>query len=398
MDFNKVRNLLQRYHQGVCSPEEITLVEQWYDQLVKTGEASFSEQEMNKLQQTIESHLMQQIATPVQRPPHDLSDNEPAVLPLVHRIPFIRPLRWAAAASILLTLGISSYFLFNKTVSAPANTTQSITVINDVQAPTSNRATITLANGQQIALDDIANGQLATQANVKIIKSANDEISYQTVADIPKDIPNNILSNPRGSKVVSMTLSDGTRVWLNAGSSLTYPVAFTGKERIVSITGEAYFEVAKNKDMPFSVKKDALTIQVLGTHFNVNAYEDESAARVTLFEGAVNVTQGGYKALLKPAQQVLLYNGSGKIVNDVDISEVMAWKDGLFIFKGEDINTIMRQIARWYDVDVQYEKPVSEKFYLKMDRRTNVSNVFKILEATGGVHFSINEKKIMVRP
>jgi transmembrane sensor len=288
-----------------------------------------------------------------------------------------------------------------------SQTKTNIQINHDVAPPNSVNAVLTLANGQQIILDSAQHGQLATQANIKIIKSANNEISYQTAPGATKDIPNNTLTNPRGSKVATLTLTDGTRVWLNAGSSLTFPVAFTGKERTVSLTGEIYFEVAPRRlpsgqTMPFTVHfpssgKEGI-IQVLGTHFNVNAYEDEATSKVTLLEGAVNISMGSDKILLKPEQQALLYNRNSKVLNRVDINEVMAWKNGLFIFKGEDINTIMRQIERWYDVEVQYEKPVTEKFYLKMDRRTSVSNVFRILESTGGVHFKINGKKILVRP
>lgn len=325
----------------------------------------------------------------------------------------LRRLKWqhiAVAASFIGVLGTGAYLLI-RTLSITqlknSQTKTNIQINHDVAPPNSVNAVLTLANGQQIILDSAQHGQLATQANIKIIKSANNEISYQTAPGATKDIPNNTLTNPRGSKVATLTLADGTRVWLNAGSSLTFPVAFTGKERTVSLTGEIYFEVASlrlpsGQTMPFKVHFPSAgkegTIQVLGTHFNVNAYKDEATAKVTLLEGAVNISRGSDKILLKPEQQALLYNSNSKVLNRVDINEVMAWKNGLFIFKGEDINTIMRQIERWYNVEVQYEKPVTEKFYLKMDRRTSVSNVFRILESTGGVHFRINGKKILVRP
>ncbi|KIC95908.1 FecR family protein [Flavihumibacter solisilvae] len=383
MDFNQARELLQRYRNGKCSQEEIQLIEQWYDQLVESGEAQIDGQQAEELQQAGENRLLEQI--------NAQQDSAPA------SIRQFRPIRWAAAAAIIFALGTGSYFLLHKTKSPTIETAPAVAAVTDIKAPESNRATITLANGQQVYLDESGDGELATQGNVKILRSANGDISYQASRH-SNEIHYNTLNNPRGSKVASITLADGTRVWLNSGSTLTFPAAFTGRERKVSVTGEAYFEVAKDKYKPFFVTKDAVTIQVLGTHFNVNAYDDESTNSITLLEGKVKVSHGAKDLLLEPGQQAQVSANSSKVINDADLNEVMAWKDGLFIFKGEDIQTIMRQLARWYNVDVEFEKEVKEKFYVKMDRNTNVSNVFKILETTGGVHFKINGNKIMVKP
>jgi transmembrane sensor len=304
--------------------------------------------------------------------------------------------RWAAAAAVLLILTGGYFYLNNK--NANPNTVAQTPTPMDVEAPQSNRAAITLAGGHKIYLDSAAKGILVSQGNVKLFKLADGEITYSgsnTAAEY------NTLTNPRGSRPVAMTLTDGTKVWLNAGSSLTYPVAFTGKERNVEITCEAYFEVTHNTGMPFTVKKlgDDASILVLGTHFNVNAYDDEAAMKITLLEGAVKVSKGTNSSLLKPGQQAELRDGSIRLINDADMDEVMAWKNGKFQF-GEKtgIETIMRQVARWYDVDTEYRGKVNNHFWGSISRNVNVSQVLKMLETTGAVHFKIEGRKVIVMP
>jgi transmembrane sensor len=307
-------------------------------------------------------------------------------------------LRWASVAAAIL-ISFSTYFYFSNKNEKPAVIAH---VPTDVKAPQTNRATITLSGGQNIFLDSAANGQLALQNNIKLIKTSEGKISYngsqpgQTAALIY-----NTLTNPKGSKVIDMELADGTHVWLNAGSSLTYPVAFAGHERNVEITGEAYFEVTHNAAMPFTVKKlhDDAKVQVLGTHFNVNAYDDETSIRITLLEGSVKVSKGNHMSLIKPGQQAAISNKEIKINNDIDLEEVMAWKNGKFQFgDASDIATIMRQISRWYDVDVEYQGNISEHIGGSIPRDVNASQVFKMLETTGTVKFKIEGRKVTVMP
>jgi ferric-dicitrate binding protein FerR (iron transport regulator) len=236
-----------------------------------------------------------------------------------------------------------------------------------------------------------------------VVKLANGEIAYKGNSE---NIEYNTLSNPRGSKVISLILADGSKIWLNAGSTLKYPTAFAGNERKVEVTGEAYFEVAHVSSlggrpgtaMPFIVTKGETSVRVLGTHFNVSAYDDEKSLDVTLLEGSVKVSNGDENVLIAPGQQAALQDSRLTIHNNVDIEEVMAWKNGLFSYKGADVETIMRQVSRWYNVDVVFEEPVTEKFYAQVSRNTNVSKLLKMLEATRAVHFSINGKTIAVRP
>jgi ferric-dicitrate binding protein FerR (iron transport regulator) len=202
-------------------------------------------------------------------------------------------------------------------------------------------------------------------------------------------------------------LPDGSKVWLNAASSLRFPTGFAGHERKVELVGEAYFEVAKNAAMPFKVTVKPLPgntasapmeVEVLGTEFNINAYGDETDRRTTLIQGSVKITAGSGQSLLQPGQQARVNTGGLQIMPGVDTDEVIAWKNGLFQFKEANIQSIMRQVSRWYDVEVEYNGNVNQLFFGKIPRRVPVSTVLKILESTGWAHFTIEGKKITVAP
>ena len=310
----------------------------------------------------------------------------------------------AVAASIIFALGIVSYFIINNKTTKPPQIVATV-VSNDVKAPNASKAIITLANGQQLILDSAGNGTLAMQGNISVVKKEDGQLVYETSNNSSKstEISYNTLTNPRGSKVINLTLSDGSKVWLNAESSLRYPTAFMGNERKVEITGEAYFEVAHNAVMPFKVKKDDAEITVLGTHFDVNAYNDEATLKVTLLEGSVKVSKGSISKMIKPGEQAIAITpstGSGgqlTINNNVDIEEVMAWKNGKFNFHNADLETIMRQMARWYNVDVIYNDSIKDHYTVDVSRDVPVSQLFKFIEMSGGVHFEIDGKKIIVK-
>lgn len=316
----------------------------------------------------------------------------------VHRIHF-RRLRWWAAAAILV-LGIGGYFLLFNNGGKKQDEIVTIEPAKDVKAPETNRATIQLANGEIVYLDSANNGELAVQGNIKLVKLANGQVAYQTASgEIVKELQYNTLSNPRGSKVIDMTFADGSRVWLNAGSSVTYPIAFVGNERKVTITGEAYFEITHDQSKPFRVSKDGTTIEVLGTHFNVNAYDDEEAIRVTLLEGAVKVTTDQRSLTIKPNQQAIVSNTNISLNTNVDVEQVMAWKNGKFDFgEGMSVQEIMRQVARWYDVEVVYNGPSNQQFWGSVSREVNVSKVLEKFELTGRIKFKVENKKIIVNP
>lgn len=320
--------------------------------------------------------------------------NSQNIQPIVRKI---RWTRWVAAAAMLLLFG-TGYYFFNLTYHEER---RELTIIDqskqtDIAPPNTVNAVLTLSNGQKIILDSTGNGMVAMQGSVNVTKLADGQIAYSGTS---KEIQYNTLTNPKGSKVINLMLADGTRVWLNTASSLRYPTAFAGKERKVEVTGEAYLEVAHNRDKPFIVSKGSTNIKVLGTHFNVNAYDDESSLNVTLLEGSVSVMAAGsgQSKVIKPGQQAQVNKkGAIELTNSIDLSEVTAWKNGLFSFKAADIKSVMRQVARWYDVQVVFEKDIPEKFYAEVPTSTSVSALLNMLEATKAVKFKIQGKTINV--
>ncbi len=264
-----------------------------------------------------------------------------------HRV-FFMPRRWWAAAAVLIVLGTATWFLIPKSIDK-----RQVAVVTDIKPPASNRATIKLASGEIVYLDSAGKGAIATQDKVILTKLGDGSIAYKEKGN-STTVQYNTLSNPRGSKLIDMTLADGSRVWLNAGSTITYPVAFVGDERKVTVTGEAYFEVTHNAAMPFKVSKGETEVTVLGTHFNVNAYDDEGDIKVTLLEGSVRVAQGSQTKMLKPGQQAVVKATQITLDENADTEMVMAWKNGLFLFKETDMASMLRQVGRWYDVEIVF--------------------------------------------
>lgn len=265
--------------------------------------------------------------------------------------------------------------------------------------PGGNKAVLILADGRQITLDTADNGTIARQGNVQVIKLDSGQLAYNhSGAGKGGAAGYNTLATPKGGQF-RITLPDGTKVWLNAASTLRFPNAFAGAERVVQLTGEAYFEVAKNAYMPFRVKVNDMAVQVLGTHFNVMAYPDEPGIRTTLLEGAVKVQHGAHTMQLVPGQQARLGpSGDFTMQNNVDVEEVVAWKNGYFHFNHESLQGVMRQIGRWYDAEIAYEGEIAPRqFGGKIERSSSVTEVLKILELSK-VHYRIEGKKIIVMP
>jgi len=301
--------------------------------------------------------------------------------------------RLAVAASIALMLATGAYVLFmNKPGQQTAKTETHGQFKNDVAPPT-NKATLTLASGKVIVLDSTGNGSLAAQGAGNASKENDLELVYDSNATA---VEYHTLSIPRGSRPMQLQLADGSQVWLNAASSITYPTVFTGTERKITMTGEAYFEVAHNAAKPFIVSKNEVSVQVLGTHFNVNAYDDEADIKVTLLEGSVKAANNNNSIIIKPGEQAVLTAGEIKAMS-VDIDEVMAWKNGIFNFNRQDITGIMRQLSRWYDAEIIYQGDKPEDLFSGIIKRNNnISQVLKLLEQTNRVHFKIEDRKIIV--
>jgi len=323
------------------------------------------------------------------------------IIPLdAKKIPFFKSKKYLsiAAACVLILLSSLLYLYINKPQPVQNVTALKAPVLhNEVAAPDKTKAILTLADGSVIYLDSAGSGTLVADANVNVQKSANGTIVYHADSAIIPVVTYNTLSLPRGSKPVNLVLADGSLVWLNAGSSITFPTAFAGTERRVSMTGEAYFEIVRIENKPFHVTAGNALVRVLGTHFNVNSYADELETKVTLLEGKVNVEMGAARGVLKPGQQATLRNDNIKVLDDVDVDEVMAWKNGQFYFGGTDIKTIMRQIEKYYDVQVEYRDEIPYQFVAKISRDVNVSELLRRLELTGLVHFDIRDRKIIVR-
>ncbi len=302
-------------------------------------------------------------------------------------------LKMSAAAAVII-MGLFFWFAKTDKKELAQTVVKPIEHNNDV-LPGGDKAILTLANGTTIVLNDAQDGQLAQQGTTKIIK-IDGMIAYGTSGQ-SSEVLYNTISTPNGGQY-QIALPDGTLVWLNAASSLHFPTAFVGKDRRVEITGEAYFEVAKDASKPFIVAVNKAEIQVLGTHFNVMAYKDEEAVKTTLLEGAVNFISGTNSNPLKPGQQAqLLNNGQTKVLNGVDVEEVIAWKNGLFRFESSDLQTVLRQLARWYDVEMIFRSNnFSEPFHVEISRNTNLSNVLKALQLSGGAKFRIEGKKVIV--
>jgi len=263
-------------------------------------------------------------------------------------------------------------------------------------APGGNKAVLTLADGSSIKLDTTTEGVLARQAGILVQKVAEGSISYKEGRTAVETSLMNTMSTPRGGQY-QLTLSDGTKVWLNAASSITFPTAFTGKDRKVFVTGEAYFEVAKNPSKPFKVLlKDGVELNVIGTHFNVNAYSDETSVNTTLIEGALNVNISEQSQRLLPGEQVQVSQTNIRLLKEIDVEQVMAWKNGAFSFKKDNLHAVLRQISRWYDVEVVYDKDVPERVFSgKMGRNLALSQILKFLKDIN-VNLKQEGKKIIV--
>lgn len=297
---------------------------------------------------------------------------------------------WAAAATFLLAGGSIVWTL------RPGQHRQAGVVQQTTLQPGGNKAVLQLSNGQEIILDNLANGHVAVQGGVTIIKADSGAIAYTGTVN---NVQFHTLSTPRGGQF-QLTLPDGSKVWLNSASSIRYPTAFTGNERTVEMTGEGYFEIVPDAAKPFTVKAGRLDVHVLGTGFNIMAYANENAIRTTLVSGSVKVTAGGVSTVLKPGRQASLPAGGQVFTTSTpDLAEVLAWKNGQFRFNRTGIRNIMRQVERWYDVDVSYEGNVDNiEFQGILSRKVSAEALLQTLEATGEVHFKIAGDHISVIP
>jgi transmembrane sensor len=392
MDKQAFLRMLDKYQDGTASPTEKTLIEEYYRRLEMAGTTELSAEEEIALRQAMYKNItagMVERETPVvsiRRKNYSLA---------------------AAAALLLFAIGAGSYYwLFKEQTNQPRNNETAKAKHHDLP-PGTDAATLTLADGHTIVLDS-ASGTISKQGGATVI-NLNGQVSYAKAGDKNEQVQvvYNTITTARGNQY-PLILADGSKVWLNSASSLRFPTAFTGDTREVELDGEGYFEVAtlrlrSGQKMPFHVKTNTQDIEVLGTHFNVNAYKDEETIKTTLLEGRVKVRRGQQaegrdeSIVLKPGEQAVLKGNSPLTIDhSPDLDQVMAWKNGWFEFDKTDIKTIMRQISRWYDVDVRYEvKPDNETYGGRISRNLNLSNILKMLE-TYGVHYRLENKTLTV--
>ena len=370
MEQNHLKELLDKYAAGQCTEQELALLESWYLNLNNNNRSELSEDELQQAEHRMWTGL-------------NVKTN-----PKTH----IVWLRMAVAASILLLLSFGTYVLFLQ--KEPLKEQYSRDFKNDVN-PGGNAATLTLSNGKIVVLDTKVNGKLATEGNMEIVKLAGGKINYRLIKGTGSEpMENTLVTHPK--EQFQLSLADGTNVWLNASSSIKYPTDFTGKYREVTVTGEAYFEVAHQASHPFRVISSGQTIEVLGTHFNVNTYPDEPTINTTLLQGSVKVINGSSFKIIKPGEQAVLKDGE-LVVNRANSEEAIAWKNGYFRFNQERIESIMRKLSRWYNIDVEFDGPVpDDQFSGTISRFKNISAVLKALEYYQTVHFKIEGRRVIV--
>lgn len=384
-----LKKAVDNYLSGIATPLEKQQVNDWF--------RSFNDDEVEVPSEVPDQWLKLRedmragIEASIQR-------QEPLAKPA--RVRLLSVYRWVAAAGIAL-LVCGSYFYFSQqspSVDAAKISGNTHLQLNDVP-PGGSKAVLTLADGSTIVLDSAKNGTLIRQGTVDISKPEDGQLAYNTGAPGAKEVLYNVIATPRGGEY-ALQLADGSKVWINAASSLRFPTAFNGDERRVELTGEAYFEVAGDPGKPFKVIVNGIEVAVLGTHFNINAYTDESSIRTTLVEGAVKVTGEHQSLLLSPGQQAQVDKaGEMILIKKANLDVATAWKNGRFEFEDNSITSVMQQIQRWYNVAVVYDGKIPDiRFSGAISRQENVSKVLSMLELTHLVRFRMENNTIHIIP
>lgn len=371
--------LLERYEAGTCTPQEKALIEKWF--AARQGASGWqweNEEERLQVQQMMRSYITARI------------------FPDKRKTGRVRLIKGLSVAAAVLLCCMAAAWLFR----ARHTSVQPGAYVQQAVKPGSHAALLTLANGAEIHLDDAKEGVLFDDNGIKVSKQANGQLRYD-IAALPGGQAadaggNNTISIPRGGQY-QLTLPDGTVVQLNSATSLTWPAAFNNRERIVYLSGEAYFDVTKNSSKPFKVMARGTEVLATGTQFNIAAYQDETLVLTTLVEGGVNVTAGNAMVSLKPGQQAITANSGPIQKKNVDTDLALAWTQGNFLFEDQDIRSIMRSVARWYNVEVNYEGiPDMRTFGGTYTRSKGLEELLQHLESLSNVRFRINKNKVTV--
>lgn len=373
----ELQKIIERYVSGKATADEVSFIEEYYTYLRKNENIldSVDQKEIDALEERNFKLIQSRISTPKK----------------IYLLPFFR---YAAAAIIIIFISGSLYFALNKVKLTTNNDLSKIQNLDIL--PGTDKAILTLSDGSKVVLDNQSAANISDHDGLKISKTTNGQLIYTILNhDLgdKKTISYNTIQTPKGGQY-QIILPDGTKVWLNAASSLKYPEVFIGNERKVELTGEAYFEVAKNKAKPFHVKSGSQDLEVLGTHFNVNSYLDERTIKTTLIEGSVKVSNNKSFKILKPGEQSIAgvsENSIIQLVSNVDTDDETAWKNGLFQFSNEELKTILNQLERWYDLKIDYSSVPNKRYNGMVPRKAKLSEVLKMLELTGNIKFEIEE-------
>lgn len=375
-----IQQIIKKYLANECSQDEKDLLENWYLNTAKNATDPLDLPDYFAVQSEILNNLKKQQG----------------------RDKTISAWWLSAAAVVLVTLAAGFYFYINSNPPSTQQKEKKIIFAQEIN-PGENKAYLTLSNGKRITLTDNADEELATQAGIKVTKTRDGQLVYTSIGGNTKSGSNlfNKIEAPTGGQY-QLVLPDGTKIWLNSATSLKYPVSFDGlKERKVELNGEAYFEVAHLSSKPFLVVTNKQTITVLGTHFNVNAYTDEPTTKTSLLEGSVKIStqKDANPQLLKPGQQAILKEDRIHLKN-VDVQQTIAWKNGDFVFNGENLQGLMREIARWYNVEIIYkgEIPSSTGFVSTISRKKKITEILKAIELNQNVKFKIEGREVTVMP
>lgn len=398
MDNNRLQQLLRQYFDNTITREDCedllthlddgdpSTVSVAIDRALEINKASVSRFEPDR-----RKHVYDQLISEI---------HERQAIPTQQVAPRnVSTIPWMKVAALLVAAISIGILLYTKKQSAIITIPIVSESKDSITLPEHNQAILTLADGSTILLNDSLGGVLARESGVEIRKTKGGGIFYEpkqtNITNGP--LSYNTFSTPKGS-TYQILLPDGTKVWLNTASSIRYPVAFTGNERHISLTGEAYFEVAHNASKPFTVEANGSTIQVLGTHFNVSAYTDEKQTTTTLVEGSVNVSKNGNTVLLKSNQQATVDVLTGAIRRSTaDVRSALAWKNGYFRFDNESIEDIVDKISRWYDIDaVEYQGEFNERFTGTFQRSKDIAQLFSHLEKLAPIHFKIKERRVVI--
>lgn len=382
MEEENLQLLIDKYNSGLASANEKAIVESWYER-INGADPELGAEELEEIRKDTYGKLMTYITEHAES-----SADEKRPYPFAAG-------KWAAAAAILIACSLGLFFYFNKPeVPSLQN------IVSNKIVPGGDRAILTLSDGSVVDLSSGNPGKVAVQGNTTVSKQGAGLLAYVRSKVKAGHITGyNTLSTPRGGRH-TLILEDGTRVWLNAASSIRFPTEFASGQRKVEIRGEAYFEVAKNKTKPFFVVSANQQVEVLGTHFNINSYEDEATVKTTLLEGIVKVSHGKQVAMLMPGQQSAINKNDPAaihVMNDADTEAVMAWQNGNFSFEDDDIKSVMRQLSRWYDVDIEYKQDhLEEHFSGTFPRSMKLQDVLKVIAFTG-VKFKIEGRKVIIQ-